>query len=380
MAWLEKHKLSGGWVVVSRLGGKRVKNYLGNVAKKEAEAEKAIATAREKEAKAGRPVIAPSNAPPKAMVYRDFVTLYLEWREDAMPGSYPTVKIHLESESTLDSFGSLKIADDVSTLDAWNTAFNEWESKRGKMVSGETLKGEWKDIKASLYRAVRSGGKKKGRRWNLANTSPAAGLVLGLAETEGKKEKRVFSPDELERIYTADPENAAVWKFIANTGLRRSEVAVLPKYMVESDADRAKVRVSHNPGEGLNVKSGKSRSVPLNREARAARDEILATPYPGDKFFPEWHVRTWTKKFIKARGAAGIDSGTLHSLRHTFISRAANNGVPIHLVMKWAGHSELETTMGYLHINEDYEWLEMDKMLDSESGKIIKLDNMRKAA
>tara|TARA_B100001123_G_C15019277_1_gene910840 strand:- start:53 stop:163 length:111 start_codon:yes stop_codon:yes gene_type:complete len=36
--------------------------------------------------------------------------------------------------------------------------------------------------------------------------------------------------------------------------------------------------------------------------------------------------------------------------------------------------------MGYLHINEDYEWLEMDKMLDSESGKVVQLDNMRRAA
>ena len=87
-----------------------------------------------------------------------------------------------------------------------------------------------------------------------------------------------------------------------------------------------------------------------------------------------------SKKFNQARAAAGIDSGTLHCLRHTFISRAANNGVPIHLVMKWAGHSELETTMGYLHINEDYEWLEMDKMLDSESGKVGQRSNMRKAA
>ena len=378
MAWLEKHKLSGGWVVVSRLGGKRVKNYLGNVAKKEAEAEKAIATAREKEAKAGRPVIAPSNAPPKARTYAEWVPEYLEWRKEAMPDSYETVSIHIESG--LGWFGSLKIADDLVTLDAWNEAFNKWESERSKLVAAETLKGEWKDIKASLYRAARSGGKKAGRRWNLTNTSPAAGLVLGLAETEGKKEKRIFSPEELERIYAADPENAAVWKFIVNTGLRRSEAEVLPKAMVESDADRAKVRVSHNPGEGLNVKSGKSRSVPLNREARAARDEVLANPYPGDRFFPEWHKRTWTKKFNIARAAAGIKSGTLHSLRHTFISRAANNGVPIHLVMKWAGHSLLKTTMGYLHINEDYEWLEMDKMLNSESGKIIKLDNMRKAA
>ena len=378
MASLDKHPTSGAWVVVSRLNGKKIKKYLGAVSKKEADAEKALATAREKEAKAGRVSVETAVVKTKSMTYAEFAPLYLAWRKDAMPGSYETVSIHVNNGVLW--FGKLRIADDVASLDAWNAAFNNWESERSKVVGAETLKGEWKDIKASLYRAVRSGGKKAGRRWNLANTSPAAGLVLGLAETEGKKEKRIFSADELERIYAADPENAPIWRFMANTGLRRSEVEVLPKSMVESDSDRAKVRVAHNPGEGLNVKAKKSRSVPLNREARAARDEVIANPYPGDTFFPVWHKRTWTKKFNQAREAAGIDSGTLHSLRHTFISRAANNGVPIHLVMKWAGHSELETTMGYLHINEDYEWLEMDKMLDSESGKVVQLSNMRKAA
>lgn len=381
MASLEKHgSTAGAWRVVFTLAGqKRRKEYLGKMTKAEAKIEKLKYDKMEQESKIGRvvePVVRAKKE--KAMTYLEFAPLYLAWRKDAMPGSYETVRIHINSGAHW--FGHLPIADDVVSLDAWNEAFNNWESTRSKEVAAETLKGEWKDIKASLYRAVRSGGKKAGRRWNLANTSPAAGLVLGLAETEGKKEKRVFSPDELERIYAADPENAAIWKFMANTGLRRSEVEVLPKSMVEPMKDRAKVRVAHNPGEGLNVKAKKSRSVPLNREARAARDEVLANPYPGDTFFPVWHKRTWTKKFNQARAAAGIESGTLHSLRHTFISRAANNGVPIHLVMKWAGHSELETTMGYLHINEDYEWLEMDKMLDSESGKVVQLSNMRKAA
>ena len=62
------------------------------------------------------------------------------------------------------------------------------------------------------------------------------------------------------------------------------------------------------------------------------------------------------------------------------ISRAANNGVAIHLVSKWAGHSELKTTMKYLHVNEDYEWIEMQKMLSNEAAneKVVALDEYRK--
>ena len=83
-------------------------------------------------------------------------------------------------------------------------------------------------------------------------------------------------------------------------------------------------------------------------------------------------------------GPAGLDRGTLHSLRHTFkISRAANNGAAIHLVSKWAGHSDLATTLKYLHTNESYEYLEMDRMLANEKAnekKVVSLDEYRNAS
>ena len=102
----------------------------------------------------------------------------------------------------------------------------------------------------------------------------------------------------------------------------------------------------------------------------------------GSLFFSRLHRNTWNQKLKAARKAAGIDRGTLHSLRHTFISRAANNGTALHLVSKWAGHSDLATTQKYLHTNESYEYLEMDKMLETEKAneKIVSLDEYRKAS
>ena len=52
------------------------------------------------------------------------------------------------------------------------------------------------------------------------------------------------------------------------------------------------------------------------------------------------------------------------------------------MVQKSAGHAKIETTLGYLHINEDYEYLEMNKMLERESAneKIVALDEYRKAS
>ena len=54
----------------------------------------------------------------------------------------------------------------------------------------------------------------------------------------------------------------------------------------------------------------------------------------------------------------------------------------IHLVSKWAGHSDLATTLKYLHTNEGYEYLEMDRMLANEKAneKVVSLDEYRKAS
>ena len=77
----------------------------------------------------------------------------------------------------------------------------------------------------------------------------------------------------------------------------------------------------HDPDAGLKVKGqrrkAKSRSIPLNAEARAARDQILADHDGGSLFFSRLHRNTWNQKLKAARKAAGLDRGTLHSLRHT---------------------------------------------------------------
>ena len=46
------------------------------------------------------------------------------------------------------------------------------------------------------------------------------------------------------------------------------------------------------------------------------------------------------------------------------------------------GQSDLATTQKYLHTNESYEYLEMDKMLANEKAneKIVALDEYRKAS
>ena len=47
------------------------------------------------------------------------------------------------------------------------------------------------------------------------------------------------------------------------------------------------------------------------------------------------------------RQLAGIESGTFHDLRRTFISDLLNKGVDVATVAKLAGHSNPQTTLRY---------------------------------
>ena len=44
---------------------------------------------------------------------------------------------------------------------------------------------------------------------------------------------------------------------------------------------------------------------------------------------------------------------TFHSLRHTFVSFAANAGVPLHIVQSIVGHESTAMTQHYYHENLD---------------------------
>jgi site-specific recombinase XerD len=55
---------------------------------------------------------------------------------------------------------------------------------------------------------------------------------------------------------------------------------------------------------------------------------------------------------------AAIKSGcskriTSHCLRHSFATHSLENGVPIHVIQKLMGHTDIKTTETYLHVTKD---------------------------
>lgn len=87
-----------------------------------------------------------------------------------------------------------------------------------------------------------------------------------------------------------------------------------------------------------------------------------------DAFADIVHTRDFITDFVP-RGRL-----TLYSLRHTCITRWAENGVHPRVAMKWAGHNNITTTLHYYtHISSDWEQLEVEKT----SSKIKKVSSKK---
>ena len=70
-----------------------------------------------------------------------------------------------------------------------------------------------------------------------------------------------------------------------------------------------------------------------------------------------------SKRFLHyARLAKLPDRIHFHSLRHTYITWMIEQGIPVPIVQKLAGHADITTTMGYAHLASDSLTAAMDKV------------------
>ena len=162
---------------------------------------------------------------------------------------------------------------------------------------------------------------------------------------------RFLSREEVARLHhvldrqTRDGrrEQADIIRLLLLTGCRRSEILRLR--WSEVDRDR------------LVLADGKTgpRIVPLNTPARRIleRRPRGGSPFvfssPRNRALPRSrNLAFWDR----ARREAGIEDVRLHDLRHTHASHAVMNGVPVPVVARLLGHSDVRTTLRYAHLGD----------------------------
>jgi len=191
--------------------------------------------------------------------------------------------------------------------------------------------------------------------------NPISGYQL---PADGEPENYCYTSAEVLGICEhAEPFFADVFRFLALTGLRQGELIWLTEEDLDVERRLVWIRAKVFPEEGLRWDpKGDDRVVPLSAPALAIAKNMLASisgrwlfaapPGPGVVDERLRASRLWAQ-LKKAKKAAGVKQGTLHSFRHFFVSTMANAAVSPFKVMRIVGHSSLDIILTYYHVKED---------------------------
>jgi site-specific recombinase XerD len=237
--------------------------------------------------------------------------------------------------------------------------YAEW--RRGK-VKGTTVNKELACIRHMM---------KKAEEWGNLSASPAR-RVKDLPD-DSQILERYLTPQEYEAVLSqAALDRPRPWtlpterfedlpEFImldCNTGLRVAEALTLE--FTDVDWGRGILRIRNKPHLSFHVKNYQERHIPLNSHARMGLQSMLAKKHPKSEFvFHKKGGSRWAtihdsfNALIKrcGLGAARPFNITLHTMRHTFGSWLAIEGVSLRTIQKLMGHKSITTTERYAHLS-----------------------------
>ena len=86
-------------------------------------------------------------------------------------------------------------------------------------------------------------------------------------------------------------------------------------------------------------------------------------PLKGKRGFdPTRHQESWRTAWTRFRKVAGFPDLGFHQLRHLFITRMAEEGVPLPVTQAMVGHTTAEVTRRYTHVSENAQRLAVEKL------------------
>jgi integrase len=174
-----------------------------------------------------------------------------------------------------------------------------------------------------------------------ASPTAVAPFVAALALSSGAR------IGEIKRLKQRDLHHREIQPFIqirrlttkTDAGSRRVALDSIGVWSVERLLGRASLIGSVEPEHYL---------LPTDR----GRHTRTADPWHGKTGFdPSHHQNSFEWEWDRFREAAGLAHRRFHDLRHSFITRAAEAGVPISVLKAQVGHVSVRMTDWYIHVS-----------------------------
>lgn len=213
--------------------------------------------------------------------------------------------------------------EDLSTLG--------WGKLRGKLLQKGDSPGTI-NRKRSIWRV-------------LCATTVELGIIPAIPRTKPERTQeraaRFLSQEEEVRLLSAlHSSEREVCVILLYTGLRKGELWSLEWEDIGWETRLIQVH---------NTKSGKRRFIPIPERVM----QIFKDRNQAELSKPIGKLNHWTfdDHFRKACRVARVSGVTIHTLRHTYASRLAQNGIPLLSIQKLLGHSSPSTTLIYAHLS-----------------------------
>lgn len=263
-------------------------------------------------------------------------------------------------------------------------AIERWRTKRlndGRKAS--TVNRDLVSLKAALAKAV---------EWGFIEVHPIA--MVKSSKVDSNTQPRYLTKEEITNLITAlDQREERIRTERANANKWRSKrgIPLLPDLTKRTYADHLKPMVllslytGMRRGELFNLtwedvnferalltiqgggaKSGKTRHIPLNDQAKTIliewqqqtprANKLIFTGKKGGRFD---NVNTSWKELLKT---AKIQKFRWHDLRHTFASWLVMQSVDLNTVRELLGHSDLKMTLRYAHLGPEHTALAVGRL------------------
>ncbi|NVN90950.1 MAG: site-specific integrase [Desulfuromonadales bacterium] len=138
------------------------------------------------------------------------------------------------------------------------------------------------------------------------------------------------------------PDVADLVEVLIDTGCRLSEVLDLRYDDINFETNLISIWIN---------KGDRPRSIPMTERVRTILQSrkigSAAKPFTIDKH-QAGNAWDWSRKHM---GFMDDPEFLLHALRHTCASRLVNAGIDLYVVCNWLGHSSIQITQRYAHLN-----------------------------